>query len=184
MKVWSLLLSALIAAGPVHAELRHDDAAPLAAAQAAVDRGQWKLARDRLLPLARKGNPVAQWSLARLLELPTPARDLAAALHWYRVLGEAGAPGAMEAVGLAYYLGRGTAQDYAQAADWFRRAGNAGEVGAQYILATMYEKGLGVAVDPRLARSWYERAASRGDPAARAKLRHLDAAEAERPGEI
>lgn len=152
------------------AALEHPDAGPLAQAQQAVDQGRWREAKARLLPLARKGNPVAQWALARLLELPTPARDLKQALHWYTRLAEAGAPDAMEAVGLAHYLGRGTKEDLALAADWFRRAGNAGAIGAQYILATMYEKGQGVAVDERLARSWYERAAAQGDEAAKAKL--------------
>lgn len=166
------LLLCLFLALPVHA-VKHPDAKPLAQAQRAVDQQRWDEAQRRLLPLAKKGNPVAQWALARLLELPTPVRDLTQALHWYRELAEAGAPSAMEAVGLAHYLGRGTAEDPAQAAEWFRRAGNAGEVGAQYILATMYEKGHGVAQDLRLARSWYERAAAQGDPAARAKLKVL-----------
>lgn len=173
------LLLCLFIALPIGAqpEVKHQDARPLALAQRAVDQGRWLEAKRRLLPLARKGNPIAQWSLARLLELPTPARDLAQALHWYRVLAEAGAPSAMEAVGLAHFLGRGTPEDLAQAADWFRQAGNAGQVGAQYILATMYEKGQGVPMDLRLARSWYERAAAQGDPAARAKLKVLPADE-------
>jgi TPR repeat protein len=76
----------------------------------------------------------------------------------------------MEAVGLAHYLGRGTAEDPAQAAQWFRRAGNAGEVASQFILATLYEKGEGVERDERLALAWYERAAAQGDVAAKAKL--------------
>lgn len=172
-----LLLCLFLVVLPVQA-LEHPDARRLAQAQLAVDRERWREARDLLLPLARAGNPVAQWSLARLLELPTKARDLKAALHWYRVLAEAGAPAAMEAVGLAHYLGRGTAENPAEAAEWFRRAGNAGEVGSQYILASMYEKGLGVAQDLRLARSWYERAAAHGDEAAKAKLQGLDEAEA------
>jgi uncharacterized protein len=138
-----------------------------------VDQQRWQEAKRRLQPLAAKGNPVAQWALARLLELPTPVRDLNGALHWYTLLAESGAPAAMEATGLAHYLGRGTPEDLGKAADWFRLAGNAGEVGAQYILATMYEKGQGVPQDLRLARSWYERAAALGDPAARAKLKAL-----------
>lgn len=174
----SLLLSALLLAlSPARADegLTHPDALPLAAAQAAVDKAQWKTARQRLLPLARKGNPVAQWALARLLELPTPVRDLKAALHWFTVLADAGAPAAMEAVGLAHYLGRGTPENLPLAADWFRRAGNAGEVGAQYILATMYERGQGVPQDDRLALAWYERAAALGDEAAKAKAMQLRA---------
>lgn len=166
------LLCCLFAGLPAQA-LTHPDAKPLAQAQRAVDQQRWAEAQRRLLPLARKGNPVAQWALARLLELPTPVRDLQQALHWYTVLAEAGAPAAMEAAGLAHYLGRGTEENAAKAADWFRLAGNGGQVGAQYILATMYEKGLGVPQDLRLARSWYERAAAQGDPAARAKLKVL-----------
>jgi uncharacterized protein len=173
----ALLLATLLMAGPAWAndDITHQDAAPLQAAQEAVDRGQWKTARQRLLPLAQKGNPVAQWALARLLELPTPVRNLKQALHWYTQLAQAGAPAAMEAAGLAHYMGRGTPVDLPRAADWFRQAGNAGEVGAQYILATMYEKGQGVPLDERLALSWYERAAASGDDAAKVKVRQLKA---------
>jgi TPR repeat protein len=167
----AFLLCLCLVFGASHAkEIVHQDAKPLAQAQRAVDQGRWKEARQRLLPLAKKGNPIAQWSLARLLELPTPARDLKAALHWYTVLAETGAPAAMEAVGLAHYLGRGTQEDLLLAADWFRRAGSAGEVGSQYILATMYERGQGVPQDDRLALAWFERAAAQGDEAAKAKL--------------
>lgn len=173
----ALLLAAALALPAARADdsVKHQDAKPLAAAQVAIDKGQWKTATQRLLPLAKKGNPVAQWALARLLELPTPARDLPAALHWYGVLAEAGAPAAMEAVGLAHYLGRGTPEDLAQAADWFRKAGMAGEVGAQYILASMYERGQGVPQDDRLALSWYERAAAQNDEAAKVKAEQLRA---------
>jgi len=120
-----LLLCLLLSLALPTQALPGADAAPLARAQVAIDKGRWQKAQSRLLPLARKGNPVAQWALARLLELPTPVRDLGQALHWYTQLAEQGAPAAMEAVGLAHYLGRGTAEDPAQAAQWFRRAGNA-----------------------------------------------------------
>mgnify|MGYP003946022045 FL=1 len=165
-----LLLCLLLSLALPTQALPGADAAPLARAQVAIDKGRWQKAQSRLLPLARKGNPVAQWALARLLELPTPVRDLGQALHWYTQLAEQGAPAAMEAVGLAHYLGRGTAEDPAQAAQWFRRAGNAGEVASQFILATLYEKGEGVERDERLALAWYERAAAQGDVAAKAKL--------------
>ncbi len=169
----ALLLALTLFASVQAADPKHQDAKPLAQAQAAVDKGQWLEAKRRLQPLAAKGNPVAMWALARLLELPTPARDLKLALHWYQQLAEQGAPDAMEAVGLAYFLGRGAPEDLSQAADWFRRAGNAGAVGSQFILASLYEKGQGVPQDLRLARSWYERAAAQGDEAAKAKLQVL-----------
>ncbi len=171
----ALLLALVFAAGAASAgeEPKHQDAKPLAQAQRAIDQERWAAARQQLLPLAKKGNPIAQWALARLLELPTPVRDLRAALHWYTALAEAGAPAAMEAAGLAHYLGRGTAEDLPLAAEWFRRAGNAGQVGAQYILAAMYERGQGVPQDDRLALAWYERAAAQGDVAAQAKAAQL-----------
>jgi uncharacterized protein len=169
----ALLLALALYGSAQAADLKHQDAKPLAQAQAAVDKGRWLEARRRLQPLAAKGNPVAMWALARLLELPTPARDLKLALHWYLQLAEQGAPDAMEAVGLAYFLGRGAPEDLRQAADWFRRAGNAGAMGSQFILASLYEKGQGVPQDLRLARSWYERAAAQGDEAAKAKLQVL-----------
>jgi TPR repeat protein len=173
MKALLLALAMALAVSEPAAEPTHQDAKPLAQAQAAVDKGRWLEARRRLQPLAAKGNPLAMWALARLLELPTPARDLKLALHWYTRLAEQGVPDAMEAAGLAYFLGRGVPEDLSLAAEWFRRAGNAGAVGSQFILASLYEKGQGVPQDLRLARSWYERAAAQGDEAAKAKLQVL-----------
>lgn len=148
--------------------------APLDRAQSAINGGRVAEAVRMLQPLARQGHEGAQWALARLLELPGRDRDLKAALHWYLKLADKGSPEAMEAVGLAYYMGRGVAENPAQAAEWFRQAGERGEAGSQYLLASMYETGLGLPRDLRLARAWYARAADQGDEAAAAKRDELD----------
>jgi uncharacterized protein len=143
-------------------------------AQRAVQQGRVDLAISALQPLALRGHFGAQLSLAQLYELPGSTRDLTRALHWYTQAAGQGAPEAMEAVGLAFYMGRGVPADAAQAADWFRQAGDRGAVAAQYILGTMYEKGEGVPQDLRLARAWFDRAANQGDVAAAAKRDALD----------
>lgn len=148
--------------------------APLDQAQRAIDTGHVAEAVRVLQPLARQGHEGAQWALARLLELPGRDRDLKAALHWYLKLADKGSSEAMEAVGLAYYLGRGVAENPTLAAEWFRQAGERGEMGSQYLLASMYETGLGLPKDLRLARAWYARAADQGDAAAAAKRDELD----------
>jgi len=143
-------------------------------AQHAIDRQRFGEALKALRPLAERGHFGAQLSLARLYELPIKERDLAASLHWYVQAAGQGSPDAMEAVGLAHYMGRGTPTDAAQAAEWFRLAADRGAEGAPYILATMYEKGEGVPRDLRLARGWYDRAASLNDAAAAARRDALD----------
>jgi TPR repeat protein len=148
----------------------------LDAAQQALDAGDRTQALRLLQAPATEGDRSAQWALAQLLELPGPTRDLKASLHWYGRLAQGGHAGAMEAIGLAHYLGRGAGQDFKQAAAWFRQAGERGELGSQYLLASMYEKGLGLPRDLRLAQSWYGRAAAQGDVAAAAKYEELERA--------
>ncbi len=167
----ALLIAALLVMCAAHAKT--PDPA-LWQAQRAVQQGRTAEAIQRLLPLARKGHYGAQLSLAQLYELPGKARDLAQSLHWYTQAAAQGSPDAMEAVGLAFYMGRGTVADAAQAAEWFRQAGDRGSVAAQYILATMFEKGEGVPQDLRLARAWYDRAARQGDSAAATKRDAID----------
>lgn len=165
-----VLTSAVCAAAPPVA--RTDPG--ILKAQRAVQQGRVDLAISALRPLALRGHSGAQVSLAQLYELPGPTRDLTQALHWYTQAAGQGSPEAMEAVGLAFYMGRGAPADATQAADWFRQAGDRGAVAAQYILGTLYEKGDGVPQDLRLARAWFDRAASQGDLAAAAKRDALD----------
>ena len=146
----------------------------LDAAQQALDAGDRAQALRLLEAPAHAGDRRAQWAMAQLLDLPGPTRDLQAALRWYARLAQAGHAEAMEAIGLAHYLGRGVEKDFRQAAAWFRQAGERGELGSQYLLASMYEKGLGLPRDLRLAQSWYGRAAAQGDVAAAAKHAELE----------
>jgi TPR repeat protein len=103
------------------------------------------------------------------------ARDLVRAHDWYERAALAGSADAQQAMGTAYYLGRGRPHDAVRAAHWYREAALRGDVGAMYLLASMYEHGEGVEPDPRLARHWYELAARHGDVAAPGKLQELDA---------
>lgn len=170
----ALIAMAVIAfQGEARAQADRPDPA-LFRAQQAVERQRFADAIRALLPLAERGHFGAQLSLAKLFELPIPQRDLTRSLHWYARAAAHGSPDAMEAVGLAHYLGRGTPVDMAAAAEWFRQAGDRGSEAAPYILGTMYEKGEGVPLDLRLARAWYDRAARLGDVAAAARRDALD----------
>ena len=85
----------------------------------------------------------------------------------------AGSVDAQEALGTAYYLGRGLPRDLPQAAHWYRAAALGGDVGAMYLIASMYEHGDGLAADLRLASYWYLQAAQAGDVLAAAKAREM-----------
>jgi uncharacterized protein len=139
-------------------------------------------ARALLERSAALGFVTAQFALGELFESGRlGTRDLPRALRAYQRAAEAGSAEAQLATGTAYFMGRGTPADSVQAMHWFRLAATAGDVGAQYILGSMYEKGDGVSIDLRLARYWYAAAARQGDEAAPAKLRELDARQAELP---
>lgn len=143
-------------------------------AQQAVQRGDLARALHLMRPLAERGHFGAQLSMAQLYELPGKQRDLARALHWYTQAAAQGSPDALEAVGLAYYLGRGTPRNAALAAEWLQQAADRGAEASPYILGVMWEQGDGVPRDLRLARGWFDRAARLGDVAAAVRRDALD----------
>ncbi len=105
---------------------------------------------------AEAGDPEAQYTLGRMLELGTVgAPDPQAAARWYRQAAEAG-HGEAE-FRLAHLLQSGLlgAPQQAEAAHWYESAAKAGIAEAAYNLAVMYEAGIGVPPDREEARSLY-----------------------------
>lgn len=95
---------------------------------AAYDRGDLRAAHDEWLPLAEAGDLEAQVALAGLLELGGPglARDLPAAIDWYRRAAGRGDPIAQMNLAGFYAQGRGVGRDRIRALALFSLAAEQG----------------------------------------------------------
>jgi len=81
-----------------------------------------------------------------------------------------GDAGAMNLLGLHYYLGVGVSRDFASARRWFESAARNNNPDAQCNLAILYLRGLGGAQDFMWAYAWFERAVASGNDRANAYL--------------
>lgn len=102
------------------------------------------------------------------------AADYAASFKAYSRMADKGDAGAMNFVGIHYYLGTGVPRDFAVAAHWFERAALARDADAARNLGTLYLRGLGVAKNNVYAYAWLHHAQHAGN--ARAG-RYLEQAE-------
>ncbi|WP_043739814.1 tetratricopeptide repeat protein [Thioalkalivibrio nitratireducens] len=85
---------------------------------------------------------------------------------WYEIREGAASKGEVEAkydVGVANYLGRGTAQDRAKAVHWFQRAADRNHASAHHYLGYMYAVGVGVEANPQKSLEHYRLAAELGN---------------------
>ena len=94
----------------------------------AYDAGDLQTAFEEWLPLAEAGDLQAQVALAGILETGGAglARDLSAALAWYRRAAERGDPVAQMNLGDRYARGAGLGRDPVQALAWFTLAAEQG----------------------------------------------------------
>jgi TPR repeat protein len=128
------------------------------------DAGQ---AEHLLRQAAEAGHPGAATQLGHLCTNKSRNDD---AIRWYRKAAEAGQPEAQQALGVAYFNGRGVPGDLGTAADWISRAAQANYPAAQFQLGVMYCTGKGVPMDYTLGVSWYEQAAQAGHALAQYNL--------------
>jgi TPR repeat protein len=107
-------------------------AADFAAGLAAYDAGNLAQAYAEWRPLAEAGDIQAQVALAGLLTAGGPglARDLAAAVRWYRRAARRGDPVAQMNLGEMYARGAGVARDRVWALAWFDLAAAQGRTWA------------------------------------------------------
>jgi uncharacterized protein len=112
----SAFLFVLVAAGPAAA-------GPLQAGIAAYNHHDYPTAARLLLPLAQRGNPLAQTYVGFMFGsgrgLP---QNYVAAADWYRAASEKGVPVAQFMLGMAYDKGQGVPQDYVLAYKWLNVA--------------------------------------------------------------
>ncbi len=145
-----LVLSLVLFSGPTVA-------ADLAAGLALFEAGEFERAHDELTPLARQGDPRAQYILGIMyLNEYAASPSATAAADWIGKAAEQDYPAAQTELGRMYRTGDGVAQDYAKMAQWYARAAERGDVGAQLFLADAYAYGYGVEADLVQAYMWYE----------------------------
>jgi TPR repeat protein len=129
---------------------------------AAYDAGDYAKARSIWLPLAEKGDVLAQRGMGKLYEKGRGVdRDFAEAIRWYRPAAEKGDAESQYRLAVGYGYGLGVTKDEATAMMWLRKAAEGGQKRAQKSLAKGYEEGLqGLPRDPAKAKYWYDRSNS------------------------
>ena len=184
----ALLLVSLLVAGPGLAEGQADGLAAgqggeptaaggaLAAARAAIERGEGSAARSLLRPLARQGQVEAQYWLGRayFYELSGVNRDFGRAAYWWRRAAAAGHADAQYKLGGLYFAGRGVAQDDAQAAHWWRAAARQRQPEAMNNLGALLANGRGLPADAVLAYALQALSVELGNTLAAENLRRKE----------
>lgn len=141
----------------------------------AYETGDYKAAHDAWLPLANRGDVAAMRNIGHLYRWGQGVeKDIAQAIHWYRMAAEKGFSRAQANLAAIYLQGdEGTPVDYDEAHKWFAAAAVQNLAVAQYNLGLMYELGLGVEKNEARALGWYNLAAKAGQPEAIERLSQL-----------
>jgi len=136
----------------------------IAAAEAALKRGDFRTALSQLTPLANQGNANAQIDLANMYHRGQGVpQDDKGAVRLYRLAADQGLAGAQNNLGKMYALGQGVSQDYKEAVQLQRLAAEQGLAGAQADLGEMYHLGQGVPQDDKEAARLFRLAAVQSD---------------------
>lgn len=147
------------------------DAADFYSGLDAYRAGDFESAMAEWLPLARHGDPDAQYRVGRLYARGHGVdQDDAVAVEWFTKSANQNYAPAQNDLGQMYEEGRGVEQDYTEAVRWFRAAAEAGRGVGQANLAMMYDQGRGVVQDDDAAFRWYHRAALQGNSRAQNNL--------------
>lgn len=138
-------------------------AAGLDEGMAAYERSDYALALTEFQPLAKAGDPAAQYRLGQMYFLGQGvAQNPAEAAKWFKSSAEKGNAGAQYHLGLLFDTGRGVKENAAEAAKWFRMAAEQNDPQAQFTLGYLYQDGRGVAKNGPEALKWYQKAAEQG----------------------
>ncbi|MCF7529169.1 tetratricopeptide repeat protein [Neisseria lisongii] len=170
-------LSALFAACALAFSLpaAADDTTQFNQADQAYQKQDYATAFNLWMPLAQKGNKVAQFNIGLMYDQGWGVKqDYAQAMQWYQKAAQQGDTKAQTNIGGLYANGQGVKQDYAQAMQWYLKAAQQGDAYAQYSIGVLYAKGQGVARDFQQARYWWGLAAKQGDQDAIEGLKKLD----------
>lgn len=99
---------------------------------AALQRGDFRVAAALFLPLAKKGDPRAQYNLGLLYASGLGVmHDYQAALKWHRQAAGQGHAGAQNALAQMYAKGHGVPQDNVRAHMWYSAAVESSTAGSK-----------------------------------------------------
>jgi uncharacterized protein len=106
----------------------------------AYKKKDYATALRELVPLAERGNPIAQSSLGAMYRSGRGvSQDYKTAVKWYRLAARQGFAEAQFKLGVAYDQGHGVPQDEKTAVKWYRLSAEQGDKQAQFNLGVMYE---------------------------------------------
>lgn len=143
---------------------------------AAPDSDGGKAVVEQMRPLAKQGQPNAQYNMGVIYDRGYGVeQNYDKARSWYKKAAAQSYAKAAHNLGVMYRKGHGVPVDKKRAVYWFKKAAKLGEPAAQNNLAVMYAQGLGVDKNLRLAVVWMARAAKAGNDSARANLSLLTA---------
>lgn len=137
----------------------------------AKEAGDYAKAATLLLPLAEKGDPVAQFNLGALYtQGQIIQKDYRIAMQWYLAAAQQGHAEAQARVGGLYADGTNVPQDFKKAMQWLMLSAKQGNATAQLDIGEMYATGKGVPQNYKEAIKWYQLSADQGNATAYAKL--------------
>lgn len=141
-----------------------------------MQSGRTEQAVGLIRSAANKGQPAAQYRLAKLYESGEGVEaDPAVARQLTERAARAGNRIAMHDLALYYAEGRGDVEiNIATAAQWFEKAAERGVVDSQFNLGVLFESGQGLPKNLADAYVWYSIAAKQGDQFARQRLDVLE----------
>jgi len=130
---------------------------------AAYEAGDYRIAYEWWIPMARSGDPAAQRNIAHLYRHGQGVeKDASRAVAWYRRAADNGLARAQANLAGMYLRGHGVEENHREAAHWFSKAALQGHVVAQYNLGLMYMRGLGVERNEAKATGWFYLAGKAG----------------------
>ena len=111
----------------------------------AYKSGDFEKALKMFMPLAERGDPVAQTYLGKMYQIGEGVKeDSQEAIKWLRKAAGQGYAEAQYKLGLLYLNGEGMKRHAAEAVKWLRKAAEQGHAMARCDLGDMYLEGLGV----------------------------------------
>ncbi len=163
----ALLIAAAACRAGAAAEAESQPQYDLSEALVHYARLDFPVAHRMLLPMAERGDAVAQETLGFMyLRGEGVAPDDAIAFRWFKLAALAGRPDAEFELGKMYRDGRGVSADGNAALSWFRRAADHGMTEAFVAVAELYlgqnSGQSGIPPDPIAAAEWLLRAADLG----------------------
>ena len=134
-------------------------------------QGDYLTALGIWAPLAKQGNPAAQYSIGLLYDQGKGVeKDSKRALKYFQSAVEQNLPVAQYYLGMKYYAGLGVKKDAVKARQLLEKAAQSDYLQAQFQLANLYDKGYDrgynkgkdALQDSKLATHWFTRAAENG----------------------